>query len=878
MSFNELEPEPSAPVAEGGAAVLNPQALLRSLRRHGWILVVTSLFALAIGIAYNNMAEPVYRSSGEIKVERRSERDDATEGAVVSLFENATAEDLKTIERVFLRPALIEQVIDALKLETRDNVVARGRSAKEVTRGDLIAYLTRQSQISLIPETRLIAVSFESWNPQLAQEIARSLVSQGIAFYRAQRNEAVSANIKNLRDESQRLRETLLTAESKLNDYLHKVGSVSVDQDFNLVALQLRQINSSLSTIKAERLKLESDFAQIEANQDDMEKLLAIQSVRSIPAVASLSSRAADLRGNYAKILERYGFKHPYRRQAESEMKMVEQSLREEVLKAPESLKSALNVTRRNEENLSEEQARLEQKLMQVKSQAAEFQIYQRQVEADRISYEDALKRLNQELAQGRIQPVLIQAVGEPGYGQRASLGPLRILGTSLVGGLMLGAGLIVLLAQMDRSLYTVEEIERALGLSVLASVPEVETEIPALRAASASGGESSLRRAAFPASERYDSPEAAAFQMLSAFLQPEESSGLGQAVLLTSAGAGEGKSFCALRLAVAQAQGGQRTLLVDASLAHPALEEWLPGRGDSPGLSDYLVGAVPFSSVILASPVPNLDVVAAGTSRSRFVEVFSRPRFRAFLEEARRLYDQVLFDSAPVASGGETLALARFFPVVCLVVEAGRTPRAAAQRAAELLIRAEAKPRGVIFNRLRIQSPDPGPEATAMEGAPGAEADEEICCAACGRRYASREACLRETVPCEEGGQDALPEGRFGLARWCGCGATLILPRSGLRDPSRGGQRRRDLFGELLDLLVSAGQPRETARATLLLTLKVWRNEIGEDPHRDPSQAGLRRRALLEEFLSQAEKAGMGRAEARAKLLEAAKSWREAP
>ncbi len=854
MSFNELDPDGISASTPGAAGAFDVTAILKTALRYYWIPLVTTGMAILAGFAYLKTAEPVYRSSGEIKVERRTDRDpDAEQGEAVSLFENAAAEDLKTIERVFLSPALIDRVIKALDLGARDGFVSKGLPARDVSEGDLRTYLATQSQVSLIPDTRLIQVSFESWNPVIAQEVARALVKEGIDYYRDQRMEAVNTNIRNLREETKKLENNLMGSEEKLNDYMRKLGSVSVDQELNLVALQLRELNSTLSVLKTERLKFESDFVQIAESRDDADKLILIRSVRDLPSVLALSSRANELRGNFAKIQERYGFKHPYKRQAESELNAVEQSLKEEVLKAPQSIETALNVARRNEQSLIEEQAKLEAKVIQIKAQAVEFQVFQRQVDADRLSYETALKRLNKELAQGRIQPVLIQAVGEPGYGYRASLGPIRILATSLVGGLMLGAGIILLLAQSDKSFQSVEDIERTLGLSVLASVPIV---LPP-------EGESFLpRKCPVPVQDDRESSAAEAFRTLTAFLQADEAAGLGQLVLLTSAEGGEGKSFCCLNLAVAQAQSGQRTLLVDASLSRPVMGEWLLGEGENVGLSDYLLGEASFSSIIMASPYSNLDLVTAGASRSHFVEIFSRSRFREFLEEARVLYDQIIFDTAPITTASDTLSFARFFPVICLVVEAGKTSRESVVRATELLTRAGAKPTGVVFSRDRQRDIRRKPLRAVSE------LDSEVLCASCGRRYSSREECIRSTVPC----------GGSAFARQCSCGGAIVLPRASRRDSSAQGQLRRDIFGELLDRLQAAGLPRDKARAMLLLTLKVWRNEIGEDPQRDTSQAGMRRRELIETFLTEVGKAGLGREEAQAKLLEAAKSWRNAP
>jgi len=77
---------------------------------------------------------------------------------------------------------------------------------------------------------------------------------------------------------------------------------------------------------------------------------------------------------------------------------------------------------------------------------------------------------------------------------------------------------------------------------------------------------------------------------------------------------------------------------------------------------------------------------------------------------------------------------------------------------------------------------------------------------------------------------------------------------------------------------LMAAGMDREEARTKLLLTLKIWRNEIFGDSHLDSSEAGMQRRHLFTQMLDHLAKSGLSREDARAKLLQAIQIWRDAP
>jgi len=97
-------------------------------------------------------------------------------------------------------------------------------------------------------------------------------------------------------------------------------------------------------------------------------------------------------------------------------------------------------------------------------------------------------------------------------------------------------------------------------------------------------------------------------------------------------------------------------------------------------------------------------------------------------------------------------------------------------------------------------------------------------------------------------------------------------------RDTSGEGAFRRKVFGELLGLLQGTGLPLDQARRQLLLTLKVWRNEISPDGRSDDSVAGHARNRLFQELLTRLTGAGLTPDQAREKLLEAVEIWRKAP
>jgi len=203
-------------------------------------------------------------------------------------------------------------------------------------------------------------------------------------------------------------------------------------------------------------------------------------------------------------------------------------------------------------------------------------------------------------------------------------------------------------------------------------------------------------------------------------------------AVLFASAIPAEGKSFCAINCAVAFAQQGLRTLLIDADLRLPTVERILLKTQDEPGLSDLLLGHTHLGKAIHLTGIKNLSVMPAGKRVPNLAELFGRSELPAFLQGVAVGFDRVVIDSAPVLAVSDTLLLAPHAGTVCLVVRARTTPGPAAVRAVEKLRESGAKIAGFVLNALPIRNGGyyyhyqaPGYGSDEVYGASAALADE---------------------------------------------------------------------------------------------------------------------------------------------------------
>jgi exopolysaccharide/PEP-CTERM locus tyrosine autokinase len=150
--------------------------------------------------------------------------------------------------------------------------------------------------------------------------------------------------------------------------------------------------------------------------------------------------------------------------------------------------------------------------------------------------------------------------------------------------------------------------------------------------------------------------------------------------VLVTSALAGEGKTFCTINLAISIAQEMDRTvLLVDADVAKPSIPQALGVEAEK-GLMDVLLDRrIDLAEVLCKTDIDKLALLPAGTAHQHATELLASDAMRVLLQEmAERYRDRIIiFDSPPLLAASEASVLASQMGQIVIVVEAGKTSEA---------------------------------------------------------------------------------------------------------------------------------------------------------------------------------------------------------
>jgi capsular exopolysaccharide synthesis family protein len=258
----------------------------------------------------------------------------------------------------------------------------------------------------------------------------------------------------------------------------------------------------------------------------------------------------------------------------------------------------------------------------------------------------------------------------------------------ALVIGLFLGVALAFLRDQLDDSLRTKADVERAVrDLPTLSLVPEY------------SGPRLGDRNAGLTTIDSPMSAAAEAYRGLRTSIQYASLDKPLKTIQITSASAGEGKSTTVANLAVAFAQAGMRVVVVGADLRKPAVHRMLQVQGGI-GLTSVVIGQLTLAEALQTSPLnANIDVLACGPLPPNPSELLNHDRTGRILRSLADQYEMVFIDCPPVLPVTDSLVISRHADATIMTVFANVTTRRTARRAVEMLRQVRTPLLGFVMN-----------------------------------------------------------------------------------------------------------------------------------------------------------------------------------
>jgi capsular exopolysaccharide synthesis family protein len=193
---------------------------------------------------------------------------------------------------------------------------------------------------------------------------------------------------------------------------------------------------------------------------------------------------------------------------------------------------------------------------------------------------------------------------------------------------------------------------------------------------------------------------EAEQYRTLGLILEQRRHTGLLQVVAVCSPTVGDGKTMTAINLAGALAQSSSaRVLLIDTDFRKPSVPTQLGLRDTHMfGFRDAILNpSLSLKDVVRRLPAWNLSIVSVGRAQVMPHEIFKSPRFTELLDEARRDYEWVIVDTAPLVLTPDSMAMARTVDGFVMVVCAHKTSRKEVAEALDIL--GPSKLVGMVFN-----------------------------------------------------------------------------------------------------------------------------------------------------------------------------------
>lgn len=687
MPANERPEVPD--YGENLAASGQPDAhhLIQVLLDRLWIVALCVVLTSLGAAIYVRRAPRIYQASATVQVENQEQR--------ALNIPQMMQEDLKSeqvlntiVQKLRSRP-LLANVLETNRLDRNPSFLGPVEGPQP-DKEALVTKLEGMVKTTLRRQTRLVDVVVSSGDPKLAAVIANSIVDQFSSLDEQLRTSVTEDASVKLQEEADRQKKKLELSEQQLQKYREQVGSVSIQQSQDSVTPKLQIYNNNLTQARAEMDRLKAAYDQIITLTNQIEALFALPQMAVEPALLESRRALATATANFAAITMRYKEKHPKYIQASQQLEEAQKALRRDALRLPDTYRMAYEAARSTAQNAEKALRQAEEEALRLSREAIEFNLLSREVESGRALFASILKSLQEAKVSSELRTDKIRIV-QPAIVPPSPSSPKVML--TLVAGVMAGlmGGLVIVfgLHSMDRSFQSVDQAEQALGIPVLTVTPRLRG-VKAGKSRLVAGGESDEQQAG-----------AEAFRTLRTALSMLGRTEDRRTFLFTSTVPQEGKTFTSINYAAALAQQGLKTLVIDADLRRPSVEEYLTGDdGQHPGVTDYLTGQKKVEDLIQTIPGhPNFFWLPAGTPSPNPAELLAQDALKSLLAEALQRFDRVVVDSAPVTAVSDTLTIAGGIQTTVLVIRSHVTPRKPIQRTLMLLTQAGAKVAGVVLN-----------------------------------------------------------------------------------------------------------------------------------------------------------------------------------
>ena len=656
-------------------------------RNYGKILAFVASCVLVTAI-YSARLQPIYESTTTVNVDFQ-----APSGVVGQDSSSAYVYDpdafLATQIDLIQSDAVLRPVAEQFHLlNPKDQEMA----AAPVSLGPL--------HVARPTGTDLLLISYRSADPHLAADVANAVANSYLTHtysIRIRSSASLSSFMEKQLDE---LKAKMEKSNLALGQFEKDLNVINPEDKSNILSSRLLQLNTEYTSAQIDRVNKEAALETIKTGSVETAQISS-----QGDSLAKLSDNLNQARQRFALIKATYGTNHPEYRKAESQLAEVERQFEEVRRNIAERVEAQYGQALTREQVLGKTVADTKAEWDSLGSRSFQYRQLKQEADADKALYDELVKKIQEADINAGFQDNNV-SIADPA---RPPLSPVypnikqNLLVTFFLSA-FLAIGAAVLLDALNTTLRDPQAASRFLGVDVIGTMPVDPAAAQLPRPKAPVMVESTIAKViSAPNRKGYygtTSPFDEAVRTIRNTILLSDFEGRIRSMALTSAAPSEGKSTIAAHLAIANADNGKKTLLVDTDLRRPSLHSKF-GLAPREGLSNVLTGELPWQAVVLpVEDKPNLSLLPAGPGSHRAADLIGS-RLSSLLDEFAKEYDLVILDSPPLLGFSECLQIATAADGVLIVSLAGETKRKEVAAVISALKRLRANIIGVILNQV---------------------------------------------------------------------------------------------------------------------------------------------------------------------------------
>ncbi|MFC1494846.1 SPOR domain-containing protein [Thermodesulfobacteriota bacterium] len=697
---------------------LNLREYWRIIKKRKFVVIITALVLCVFSTfsAIIQAPDPLYTSTCSIRFEKET----TLEGLYARTLSWSEGDDIETQLAIITGYPVMTEVAKNMSLIPKEG------SIDDPNMNSIVEGLKSKVSVDREEYTNIINISVVDRNPLFAQKMANEVAEAYKKIHSDQQGKRTKEALKYIDDQLNNVRGKLRKSEEDFNRFSQVNQILSIDMQSENLLIRKKEIKDEIRELNEDKSELNILLSRIKKflkAPSSSEIDTNFYSATATQQYQNTNNSLVELLLKRDTLLENYTEQYP-------EVISARQKIVENGRKMALLLNQQLGIIEQKKKDLDKELEELNYLTNNLMEKKLEYDRLKRELDSFR-DMTALLEQKNQEAlirqAEKPEEVVILRKAMPSG----SAINPPKVLSTGIMGiiiGIVLGLIVAFIIETFDTSLGAIEDVEETLGAKVLGVLPFTDEKevLEGIRNGHAKEPDDHTLRKYISLVSHF-APKtmiAESFRALRTNIQFAGETENAKTLSITSTSPQEGKSMVSINLSISMAQAGLKTLLVGADLRKPMMSK-IFGLEESPGLTDILLGSYPWKDtvrtvtdiimgrmsmddVMLTPGMDNLNIITCGGIPPNPAELIDSKRLDEFIEEAKKEYDIIIFDSTPVLSTADAAILGKKVDGVLIVYRIGSVSKGLLKRTSIQLDQVNCNVLGVVLNGMK---PDISPD-----------------------------------------------------------------------------------------------------------------------------------------------------------------------